>query len=198
MIGAAWVTTKKYYNFAGMMVAMDDGTDLVYFANDHLSSASLVMDSTGGLESENRYMPFGEVRTISGVTNISETDFGYTGQRNNSYIKLLDYKARSYSPGLKRFISPDTIVPDLDNPQSLNRFSYVNNNPINYTDPSGHRYCDWDNHAQADRAYDDLYPDLDGDGCRDYGNDGLSGSDEDWHPNSRCYGDDPMVHVIVK
>ena len=37
--------------------------------------------------------------------------------------------------------SPDTIVPDLANPQSYNRYSYVNNNPLKYRDPSGHRAC---------------------------------------------------------
>ena len=76
MNGAGWKFGKKYYS-----LEMHTGTDLVYFANDHLTSASLVMDDAGALQSENRYMPFGEVRTISGMTNISETDFGFTGQR---------------------------------------------------------------------------------------------------------------------
>ena len=53
-------------------------------------------------------------------------------------IKLLDYRARYYDPALGRFIGPDTIVPDPVNPQSLNRFAYVYNNPLLYTDPSGH------------------------------------------------------------
>jgi len=134
-------TTKRYYSIAGMMVAMHDGSELLYFANDHLSSTSLVMNAAGGLESHNRYMPFGQIRDITGDADpIDETDFGYTSQRNNTYIKLLDYKARWYSPGLKRFISPDTIVPNPNNPQSLNRYAYVNNNPVNYIDPSGHCY----------------------------------------------------------
>jgi RHS repeat-associated protein len=130
-------TTLKYYSFAGMMVAMDDGTDLVYFANDHLSSASLVMDETGTLQSENRYMPFGEVREITGVTNITETDFGYTGQRNLADISLMDYQARFYSPTLGKFVQPDSIVPDTVNPQSFNRYSYVMNSPIMFIDPTG-------------------------------------------------------------
>lgn len=50
----------------------------------------------------------------------------------------MDYNARMYSPTLGRFIQPDTIVPDMFNPQSLNRYSYVLNNPIRYTDPTGH------------------------------------------------------------
>jgi RHS repeat-associated protein len=71
-------------------------------------------------------------------TLITQTDFGYTGQRNNAYINLMDYRARFYSPYLNRWIQPDSIVPDITNSQAWNRYSYVNNDPVNYTDPSGH------------------------------------------------------------
>jgi RHS repeat-associated protein len=54
-------------------------------------------------------------------------------------IKLLDYRARQYDPYLNRFISPDSIVPDPANPQSLNRFAYALNSPVRYIDPSGHK-----------------------------------------------------------
>ncbi|MEM9776971.1 MAG: Tox-REase-5 domain-containing protein [Chloroflexota bacterium] len=42
-----------------------------------------------------------------------------------------------------RFLTPDTIVPDPTNPQTLNRYSYVNNRPINLWDPSGHNGCNF-------------------------------------------------------
>ena len=45
------------------------------------------------------------------------------------------------TPFTGRFISPDSIVPEPGNPQSLNRYAYVNNNPLRYTDPSGHAVC---------------------------------------------------------
>jgi hypothetical protein len=48
------------------------------------------------------------------------------------------YGARYYDSTLGRFTQPDTIVPHPLNPQSLNRFSYVLNNPVKYTDPTGH------------------------------------------------------------
>ena len=48
------------------------------------------------------------------------------------------YNARYYDPYLNRFISPDTIIPDPANPQSFNRYAYVLNNPLKYTDPTGH------------------------------------------------------------
>ncbi|SRR6266498_1115860 len=46
------------------------------------------------------------------------------------------------SPYINHFISADTVVASYANPQDLNRFSYVNDNPLRYTDPTGHAYCD--------------------------------------------------------
>jgi hypothetical protein len=47
-------------------------------------------------------------------------------------------KARFFDPDAGRFLQPDSIVPDYADPQSLNRYSYVLNNPLKYTDPTGH------------------------------------------------------------
>lgn len=58
---------------------------------------------------------------------------------NDGDTGLYFYNARYYDPALHRFIQADTIVPDPNDPQTLNRFSYVNNNPIRYTDPTGHQ-----------------------------------------------------------
>jgi hypothetical protein len=56
--------------------------------------------------------------------------------------------ARWYDPSLNRFLSPDSIIPDFSNPQSLNRYSYCFGNPLGCVDPSGHmpwwlRYAGW-------------------------------------------------------
>jgi hypothetical protein len=48
----------------------------------------------------------------------------------------------SNSPYINRFVSADTIVPGYANPQNLNRYSYVTNNPLRYTDPTGHMLDD--------------------------------------------------------
>jgi RHS repeat-associated protein len=53
-------------------------------------------------------------------------------------LGLLYYGARFYVPGLGRFASADTIVPNPANPQSYNRYSYVGNRPLNFSDPTGH------------------------------------------------------------
>ncbi|MBC7252118.1 MAG: RHS repeat-associated core domain-containing protein [Anaerolineae bacterium] len=81
------------------------------------------------------YYPYGETRYTTGAL---PTDFGFTGQRAEAGLGLLDYRARYYDPLLGRFINADTIVPEAGNPQDLNRYAYVRHNPLRYTDPSGH------------------------------------------------------------
>jgi hypothetical protein len=51
------------------------------------------------------------------------------------------FNARYYSHYLNRWLQPDSIVPDAGNPQDLNRYSFVRNNPLKYTDPTGHYVC---------------------------------------------------------
>ena len=61
-----------------------------------------------------------------------------TSCSNSDQTGLYFYNARYYDATIGRFISPDSIVPNPANPQSLNRYSYCLNNPLRYTDPSGH------------------------------------------------------------
>jgi hypothetical protein len=81
-------TVKKYYTFNGQRVAMRQGDEVYYFTGDHLGSVSLTTDSAGTVIDERRYLPYGQERwTRPDGTAI--TDFGFTGQRNDSYIKSL-------------------------------------------------------------------------------------------------------------
>ena len=59
-------------------------------------------------------------------------------QRWDSALALYDYRARYYDPALGRFISADPVVPEPGNPQALNRYAYVYNNPLRYLDDGGH------------------------------------------------------------
>src|SRR5258706_9534158 len=145
-------SVKKYYSFGGQTVAMKDASGLQYFLTDHLGSVVAVTNSSGTLTSQQRYLPFGQERADVGT--IAQTDYGYTGQRDDSYIKLLDFNFRWMDPLLGRFVSPDDIVPDPANPQSLNRYSYVMNEPTKLYDPTGHDPwgCD-DKTVVCDRKY---------------------------------------------
>ena len=66
----------------------------------------------------------------------------YTDQELDKETGLYNYNARLYDPAVGIFISPDNIVPDVYDPQSLNRFAYARNNPLKYIDPTGHWYND--------------------------------------------------------
>lgn len=99
-----------------------------------------VTDSNGTLTFQQRYLPFGEECTDIPSPQLPITDLGYTGQRqlDDGLGGIMDYRARFYSPALMRFLQPDTIIPNPANPQAYNRYSYANNNPIKYNDPTGH------------------------------------------------------------
>ena len=95
--------------------------------------------STGAKYAEQRYYPWGGTRWPDNP--LTPTARRYTGQIEDAAIGLYFYNARYYDPALGRFLQADTIVPDPANPQSLNRYAYVLNNPLRYTDPTGHAYC---------------------------------------------------------
>jgi RHS repeat-associated protein len=120
-------------------------------------------NAAGTVKEQQRFDPWGAVRS-GGIT---ATEFNYTSQRKDAGTGLLFYKARYYDPGLGRFLSADSLVPGVHSltvgmfddetreafprhpkdaarnqgpsaPQELNRYSYVNNNPLTKNDPTGH------------------------------------------------------------
>ena len=109
--------------------------DTRYFHKDHLGSTGVTTDKDGNETNEAEYLPYGYQDDAS-----SSTDYLFTDQELDSEVGLYNYKARMYDPMIGRFTTADSIVPDLYNSQSLNRYSYCLNNPIKYKDPSGHRW----------------------------------------------------------
>jgi RHS repeat-associated protein len=148
-------TWKMYYAVGNQVIAMRSltmtGSVVNYLHSDHLGSTSLATDASGAAVPNSRqmYYPYGEPR-VKGTS--LPTDIGFTGQRTDDATGLMYYQARYYAHYLNRWLSPDTIVPDPKNPQSLNRFSYVNNNPLKHTDPSGHCGADVNSDGAVDQA----------------------------------------------
>ena len=161
-------TMKKYYYAGGTRVAERKGTTLYWLLSDHQplqgaprGSTSITATSSGSKTAELRYKPCplrgcsaalreGETRYTYGTTQttIRYTPSGKTtlrvqaGQREESSLGLYWYASRWYSASLGRFLSADTIIPQPGNPQAWDRYSYTYNNPIRFTDPSGHVACD--------------------------------------------------------
>jgi RHS repeat-associated protein len=136
-------TSTKYYFAGASRIASRTCTGItctapVYYLSDQLGSTSLTVDAGGAKIAELRYKAFGEVRYSTGTT---PTKYQYTGQYSNvADFGLMYYNARWYDSYLGRFAQADTIVPP--GVQGLDRYAAMANNPVRYTDPSGHMQID--------------------------------------------------------
>jgi RHS repeat-associated protein len=130
-------TLSTKYVFAGSQrIAAKDSTGALRFYHpDHLGSSNVVTDATGALVELNEHTPYGSLSRHEGTANVPQK---FTGQRLDASTNLYFYHARYYDPQLGRFIQADPLVPAPGDPQALNRYSYVRNNPLKYVDPSGH------------------------------------------------------------
>jgi RHS repeat-associated protein len=113
------------------------GVELVFHHSDHLSGASVDTDESGSVVALNDYYPFGDTRIESGEY---ENDYTYTGKERDEDTELLYYEARYYNSNIGRFISIDPWSGDITDPQSLNKYAYVRNNPLKYVDPEGENF----------------------------------------------------------
>jgi len=134
------------YIFAGnMRIASVKGNVAHYFHKDHLGSTSRTSnelepgDPDGDPEvvEDAQYLPYGSMRS-HWTSGGAVSDYKFTDQELDDTTGLYNYDARLYDPSTGLFISSDSIVPDWYDPQSLNRYAYCRNNPLIYTDPSGH------------------------------------------------------------
>jgi RHS repeat-associated protein len=135
-------TWRSYYYAGSQRIAVRVEGDptpanngLFYLLSDHLGSTSVTTDASANKVAELRYYPYGQTRYS---WNNTPTSHRFTGQVSDDSTGLYFYGARYYDPYLNRWIQPDSIVPEAGNPQALNRYSFVANNPIKYIDPSGH------------------------------------------------------------
>jgi RHS repeat-associated protein len=108
-----------------------------FYHRNHINSNSVITDSNGIEVTRLVYLPFGELsRPNSSGTDTVTSKF--TGQEYDEELGLYYYGARYYDPKIGRFLSADPLIGDIGDPQSFNRYSYVENNPIKYIDPTGH------------------------------------------------------------
>jgi RHS repeat-associated protein len=113
-----------------------------YWHKDHLGSLQAITDNNGTLVQELAYDAWGARRNPDGTafrdTANLKYERGFTGHEHYDLFDLVDMNGRIYDPILGRFLSPDPMIQDITDLQNLNRYSYVKNNPLSYTDPSGY------------------------------------------------------------
>lgn len=144
------ITQYKHHIYAGdTEVAMQVRTlknnvkqpdEFRYLHADALGNIDTITDSHGAVLQRIAYSPFGTRRvTASNDPDYQAwTDRGFTGHEHLDGLGLIHMNARLYDPEIGRFLSPDTYIQAPYNSQNYNRYSYVLNNPLKYTDPSGH------------------------------------------------------------
>ena len=115
----------------------------LYFERDHLGSVDAIADAAGAVLERRSYDAHGKSRDPvdwDGAASFSlgALDQGFTGHHQLQSVALVDMGARSYDPSLGRFISPDPALQLPDSTQGLNPYTYVNNNPLSFVDPTGY------------------------------------------------------------
>jgi RHS repeat-associated protein len=131
-------SVTKYYYLGASRVALRNSSGVRYLFGDHLGSTSVTSDISGGNVIRQLYKAWGEVRYSSSSL---PTKYTYTGQyayNGSGEIGLMYYVARFYDPALSHFITADYIIPEANQGvQAWNRYTYVNNSPVNFIDPTG-------------------------------------------------------------
>lgn len=127
-------TVKYVYGLD--LISQTRGSDTHYYGYDGLGSVRYLTSSSDGLVTDTyTYDAFGIQIAFSGTT---VNGYRYTGEQRDEYLNAYYLRARYYNPELGRFWTMDTF-PGIDtDPQSLHKYVYGHNNPINSADPSGH------------------------------------------------------------
>ncbi len=133
---------RDYIFFDGRRIAWRDSSGYIhYYFVDVLGSTRAVTDSSGNTCFEADYYPYGQETTPANATNGCSPTYEFAGYEFDSETGNYYAYARYYDPQLGRFLSPDPLGGAVGNPQSLNRYAYVVNNPESLIDPLGLQTC---------------------------------------------------------
>jgi RHS repeat-associated protein len=148
--GAQFATTTDYvFNGDSLVATIDQQTasgnatgtaKTRYIHPDHLGSTNVVTDESGNVSQTLDYYPYGGTRLTSTSGNYSGAGRQYVNRFTDQ--SSLDYlNARYYDPSRGQFLTEDptfwSTKQNLSNPQSLNSYSYADDNPISKSDPNG-------------------------------------------------------------
>lgn len=149
-IGGVVIETEDYGKNGAL-----NGQEQHYTYKDHLGSIDVIADSTGVVTDELSFDPWGQRRSglnwadLDAAQIIADyglftslappTTRGFTGHEHLDEVGIINMNGRIYDPRLARFLQADPVLQMPDYTQSYNRYSYLFNNPLNATDPTGFR-----------------------------------------------------------
>jgi RHS repeat-associated protein len=123
--------SREYLYAGGALISKVSGGTIAYYHRDHLSNR-LVTDSSGNVSEQLGHFPYGEAWYDGSAEKWRFTTYERDSESGNDYAI-----ARFYVNRFGRFSSTDPLSGNTSDPQSLNRYAYVTNDPINGSDPSG-------------------------------------------------------------
>src|SRR5262249_42196323 len=117
-----------------------------YISKDQLGSITQITNARGSVVNSYTYDPWGRRKVVQsgkkrsnpgGLAVNGTFDRGFTGHEQLDHISLIHMNGRVYDPTIARFVSADPTLQLPLSSQAYDRYSYVWNNPINLTDPTG-------------------------------------------------------------
>ncbi|HWL34656.1 MAG TPA: RHS repeat-associated core domain-containing protein [Frankiaceae bacterium] len=156
---------------AGQAVGVEDGSTTQYLVDNGQGSIGAVLSSTAAVVCQTAYDAFGATVGAAGATatwtcganGATPNDRWFNGGRRDNATGNYQLGSRTYDPAKASFLTPDAVHtggPAADttigfDPLTSNRYSYVNGDPVNYTDPTGHVRGD-DAGPLSDRALEHM------------------------------------------
>tara|TARA_R110002060_G_scaffold880_3_gene2106 strand:+ start:4858 stop:11826 length:6969 start_codon:yes stop_codon:yes gene_type:complete len=150
---SAVVTTRRNLPGAIELRRSNGSREINYLHKDHLGSIDTISDANGDIKQKLYFDAWGKKQVIDSGNYISTlgvfstltlaqlldiTPRGYTGHESVDHADIIHMNGRIYDPTLGRFLQADPHIQAPKNSQNYNRYSYVLNNPLSYTDPSGY------------------------------------------------------------
>jgi RHS repeat-associated protein len=146
---------EKYYLGGHILITVQNGQDAMnqrkeeFLFHDHIGSLVAVTDALGTVTERLSFDPCGRRREWINWLAMTDQDWqtqfqgfttkkGFTGHEMLDDLGLIHMGGRVYDSTLARFLSTDPVVQQPHNLQNYNRYSYVLNNPVSYTDPTGY------------------------------------------------------------
>jgi len=145
-------TIEHKYQIAGAVITRFEGSSeykRLFAHKDAQGSVITISDGVGTVKEQFIYDPWGKRQKVAFAVSGTDSDIlnmargsvttrGYTGHEEISHLSLIHMNGRVYDPTIGRFLQADPHVQAPNNSQNYNRYSYVLNNPMSYTDPSGY------------------------------------------------------------
>ena len=141
------VAFKRQLGNYAIITETNSSTQEVYLFNDHLGSVDVITDKEGNTLQHMSYSAWGERRLPASWDQMplpsvrdylsDYTTTGFTGHEMLDAFGIINMGGRIYDATLGKVLQADPFVQEPNSSQSFNRYSYVFNNPLSYTDPSG-------------------------------------------------------------